>query len=328
MTRRIGVHESVGELFSLERVEQAFESGGAVGGAAGAEDGDRTADRGTTVEVVGNDVEELGKLDVCVTLAYDEAFLHSGLSWVHSVQAGVDRFPFDAFEREGVALTSSEGIHGDVVGETVLGYLLAFVRGLHRYRDAQREGRWADPDWSSLGTLRGERICVVGLGTLGQGVVKRAEAFGMDVVGVKRTPTPVDGVRELYTPANLAEAIEGSTFVVLCVPLTEGTRKLIGREELAAMREETYLVNVARGPVVDERALTEALEAGDIAGAALDVFESEPLPTESALWGMDEVLVTPHVAAAHDAYVDRVVDIVRENLRRRESGESLANRVV
>lgn len=311
MTRRVGIHESVGELFPLEHVERAFES-----------------DEETTVEGVGNDPGTLGELDVCVTFAYDEAFLHSGLSWVHSVQAGVDRFPFAAFEEEGVALTSSEGIHGDVVGETVLGYLLAFARGLHRYRDAQRDSRWTDPDWSSLGTLRGERVCVVGLGTLGQGVVRRADAFGMEVVGVKRTPTPVDGVVELYTPAELETAIESAKFVVLCVPLTERTRELIGPEELAAMNAEAYLVNVSRGAVVDEGALTEALEAGGIAGAALDVFEAEPLSTESALWGMDEVLVTPHVAAAHDAYVDRVVAIVRENLRRQEAGESLANRVI
>lgn len=320
MTRRIGVHESVGELFPVERVERAFETSESEFG------GEKETT--VTVEGVGNDPETLGDLDVCVTLAYDEAFLEGGLPWVHSVQAGVDRFPFAAFEEEGIVLTSSEGIHGDVVGETVMGYLLAFARGLHRYRDAQRETRWADPDWASLKTLRGEWVCVIGLGTLGQGVVRRTEAFGMDVVGVKRTPTPVDGVREIYTPANLEEAIRESKFVVLCVPLTERTRELIGAEELAAMDDDAYLVNVSRGAVVDERALTEALETGEIAGAALDVFEAEPLSPGSALWEMDEVLVTPHVAAAHDAYVDRVVAIVRENLRRRKRGEPLANRVV
>lgn len=319
MTRRIGVHESVGELFPPKRFEGAF---------ADEKEGNGIGRAETTVEVVGNDPEELGELDVCVTLAYDGSFLESGLRWVHSVQAGVDRFPFEAFRERKVALTSSEGIHGDVVGETVLGYLLAFARGLHRYRDAQRDSRWTDPDWNSLKTLRGERVCVIGLGTLGQGVVRRAEAFGMEVVGVKRTPTPVDGVDRVYTPEEIVRAIEGSTYVVLCVPLTESTRELIGPDELAAMSNESYLVNVSRGPVVDERALIDALEAGEIAGAALDVFEAEPLPEESPLWGMEEVVITPHVAAAHDAYVDRVARIVRENLRRQESGEPLANRVI
>jgi len=325
VTRRIGIHESVGELFPPERFERAFESDGT---ATGADERERTDGEKPIVETVGGDPEVLSALDVCVTLAYDESFLDGDLPWVHSVQAGVDRFPFAAFRERGVALTSSEGIHGDVVGETVLGYLLAFARGLHRYRDAQGESDWIDPDWSELGTLRGERICVIGLGTLGQGVVRRADAFGMEVVGVKRTPTPVDGVKRVHTPANLEVAIEGSKFVVLCVPLTDETRGLIGSEELAAMDENCVLVNVSRGAVVEEGALIEALDAGEIAGAALDVFETEPLPEESPLWEREEVIVTPHVAAAYRGYADRVAAIVRENLGRRERDESLANRVV
>ena len=206
----------------------------------------------------------------------------------------------------------------------MLGYLLSFARGLHRFRDAQREAHWSDPDWSELGTLQGERVCVIGLGMLGQGVTRRADAFGMEVIGVRRTPTPVDGVKTVYTPANLEAAIGRSKFVVLCVPLTESTRGLIGREELAAMDEDASLVNVARGAVVDEGALVEALDAGEIADAALDVSEAEPLDPESPLWGFEEVLVTLH-AATHDTYVDCVVDIVRENLRRTETGDPLAN---
>jgi D-2-hydroxyacid dehydrogenase (NADP+) len=321
MTQRVGIHESIGELFPPTWFEQAFENRESAGRTG-------TDRNGTSVEIVGSDPDVLSKLDVCVTLAHEEAFLDSDLRWVHSVQAGVDRFPFEAFREQGVVLTNSEGIHGDVVGETVLGYLLAFARGLHRHRDAQREARWSEPDWGELGTLRGERICVIGLGTLGQGVARRADAFGMEVVGVRRTPTPVDGVKDVYTPASLERAVEGSRFVVLCVPLTEATRKLIGPEELAAIEEESYLVNVARGAVVEEEALVDALEAGEIAGAALDVFETEPLAPESALWEMEDVVISPHVAAAHEGYADRVARIVHENLRRRKSGQSLANRVV
>lgn len=323
MTRLIGVHESVAELFPLERFKRAF--GSDKRSERSAQGSEQTE---TEVRVVGNDPEALSELDVCVTLAYDESFLESELPWVHSVQAGVDRFSFEGFRERGIALTSSEGIHGDVVGETVMGYLLAVARGLHRYRDVQRESRWAERDWRRLKTLSGDRVCVVGLGTLGQGVVQRAEAFGMEVVGVKRTPTPVDGVSRVYTSAELEDAIEGSNYVVLCVPLTDGTRGLIGSEELEAMAEDAYLVNVSRGGVVDERALIAALESGEIAGAALDVFETEPLPRESPLWEMDEVIVTPHIAGAHEEYADRVSELVRENLRRQEAGESLVNRVV
>jgi D-2-hydroxyacid dehydrogenase (NADP+) len=320
MTRRVGVHESIGELFPVERFERAFASGGTAGKSERKE--------GTSVEAVGSDPEALSALDVCLTLAHEEAFLESDLPWVHSVQAGVDRFPLEAFRERRMALTSSEGIHGDVVGETVMGYLLAFARGLHHHRDAQRESRWTDPDWSELGTLRGERACVIGLGTLGRGVVRRAEAFGMEVVGVRRTPTPVDGVERVYTPADLEATIEGSKFLVCCVPLTDETRELIGPEELTAMAGDAVLVNVSRGAVVEKEALIDALESGAIAGAALDVFETEPLPEQSPLWEREDVLVTPHVAAAHEGYADRVAAIVRENLRRQERGESLANRVI
>jgi D-2-hydroxyacid dehydrogenase (NADP+) len=321
MTRWVGVHESISELFPPTWFKRAFEES-----ETAETDGSETGIE--VVEVGGDDPGTLSGLDVCVTLAYEGAFLDSDLSWVHSVQAGIDRFPLDAFDERGMALTNSEGIHGDVVGETVLGYLLTVARGLHRYRDAQHEAHWGDPDWSELGTLRGERVCVIGLGTLGQGVARRAEAFGMEVTGVRRTPTPVDGVREVYTPGELERAIESSKFVVLCVPLTEDTQGLIGPEELTAMDEDAYLVNVARGAVGEEGALVDALEVGGIAGAALDVFEAEPLSERSPLWGMEEVLVTPHVAAAYEGYADRVGAIVRENLRRRESGRSLANRVV
>jgi D-2-hydroxyacid dehydrogenase (NADP+) len=150
----------------------------------------------------------------------------------------------------------------------------------------------------------------------------------MEVVGVKRTPTPVDHVSEVYPRSELHEAIADARFVALAVPLTDETRGLVGTDELATMCEDAVLVNVARGAVVDQAALVDALEAGDLAGAALDVFEEEPLPAESPLWEMPEVIVTPHFAAATRDYHERIAALVRENVRRIAAGESLANRVV
>jgi D-2-hydroxyacid dehydrogenase (NADP+) len=150
----------------------------------------------------------------------------------------------------------------------------------------------------------------------------------MDVVGVKRTPTPVDGVDRVYPPSALHEAIDGVRFVALAVPLTDDTEALISTPELETMRTDAYLVNVARGAVVDQAALVDALDRGDVAGAGLDVFETEPLPPESSLWDREEVIVTPHAAGINDEYYERVATIVRENLRRIAAGESLTNRVV
>ncbi|MFA9516130.1 D-2-hydroxyacid dehydrogenase [Halopenitus sp. H-Gu1] len=288
---------------------------------------ERLEDVPTTIAVIDEGGDPAG-YDGVITFEYREAQLSADPSWIHCVLAGVDAFPLAALEAQSIALTNSTGIHGDAVGETVLGYMLQFARRLHRHRDAEDAREWEYPDWNVPFTLRGETVCVVGLGTLGRGVAARADAVGMDVVGVRRTPTPVEHVDRLYTPDSLSEAVSEARFVVLTVPLTDRTRGLVGADELAAMREDAYLVNVARGPVVDQDALVETLRTKGLAGAALDVTDPEPLPDDSPLWEMDDVVVTPHAAAATRDYVDRVATIVRENLRRLKAGESLANRVV
>ncbi|GAA0263608.1 D-2-hydroxyacid dehydrogenase [Halobacterium noricense] len=308
MVTRIGIHASVETLFPPTVLV------------------DELADVDPEVTVVTSD--DLDDVDALVTFAYDDAFLDADLEWIHSVQSGVDRFPFDDLEAAGIRLTNSTGTHGDSVGETVAGYMLSFARRLHAYRDQQAEKHWEWPAWDEPFTLAGSSLCVVGLGTLGQGIAARADALGMDVVGVKRTPTPVDHVDTVYPSPDLHEAIADAKFVALAVPLTDDTAGMIGEAELDAMRDDAVLVNVARGPVVDQDALVDALEADDLAGAALDVFETEPLPEDSPLWEMDEVVVTPHAAAATRDYPRRMAALVRENVRRIAEGERLANGVV
>lgn len=280
-----------------------------------------------TVRVVETD-EAIAACDAVVTFTYVSALLDADLRWVHSIQSGVDRFPLDEFAADGVALTNSTGIHGDAVGEAALGTMLMLARRLHAYRSSQERGEWDRPAWDEPFTLGGESLCVVGLGTLGRGIAARADAIGMDVSGVKRTPTPVDGVDPVHPSTELHEAIADARFVALAVPLTDRTEGLVGAAEFERMRDDAYLVNVARGDVVDQSALVTALRDGAIAGAALDVFETEPLPPESPLWAMDEVIVTPHASAATHEYYERIAAIVRENLRRLAAGEELANRVV
>ncbi len=314
MTYTLGIHESVEVVFPPESFADVLD-----------------LPEGTAVElrvVPRDDAAALSGLDAIVTFAYDEAFLDTDLEWIHSIQTGVDRFPFPDLEEAGVALTSSTGIHGDAVGDTVAGYMLSFARGLHVYRDAQGDGLWDRTPPAPPFSLAGERLCLVGLGVLGRGIAARAAGLGMDVVGVRRTPTPVANVNEVYGRDRLAEAIGEARFVALALPLTPESEELIGPAELDAMREDAYLLNVARGAVVDEPALIEALSNGTIAGAALDVFETEPLPETSPLWDLQNVILTPHVAAAHREYAARVAAIVGESLRRRERGEELANRVV
>jgi D-2-hydroxyacid dehydrogenase (NADP+) len=313
----VGIHESVTELFPpgvlAEQLEPITEPA--------------TETAAMTTEIVTNE-SELADCDGLVTFAYEPAFLSAELTWIHSVQAGVDRFPFDDLAEQGISLTNSTGIHGDAVGETVVGYMTAFARRLHRHRDRERDADWQYPAWDEAFTLAGETLCVIGLGTLGRGIAARADVLGMNVVGVRRTPTPVDHVSEIYTPADRETAVADARFVAVATPLTDDTRGLIEADELAAMPDNAYLLNVSRGGVVNEDALLAALRAGCLAGAAIDVFETEPLPADSPFWERSDVIVTPHAAGATHEYADRIAAIVRENSRRLAAGDNLINQVI
>jgi D-2-hydroxyacid dehydrogenase (NADP+) len=303
---RFGVHDSVGTVFPPAVLAEFL------------------ADLPFDVAVVSDD--EIADCDAVVTRKHREAYFD--LDWVHSIQAGVDRFPFEAFEANDVLLTNSTGIHDRTVGETVAGYLLAFSRRLHDSIANQGERRWDRPEWDEAFTLPGSTACVVGTGTLGTGVADILGALGVRVIGVRRSEEPVPGFEEIYANDALHAAVADAEFVIVTVPLTEETRHLFDAEVFDAMSDDAYFVNVARGAVVDERALIDALETDRLAGAALDVFETEPLPEESPLWDLDEVIVTPHCAAYTRDYFRDVGDLVRENVERFESDEEPVNRVV
>ena len=309
---RIGVDESVAAVFPPERLVERL--------------ADTTDEAGVTVTTVDGSPDSLADCDAVVTLEHREAFLD--LSWVHSIQAGVDRFPRERFREAGVVLTNSTGIHGDAVGETVAGFVLALARRVHEHAGNQADREWDRPDWDEAWTVAGERACVVGLGGLGRGIVDRLTGLGLDVDGVRRDPLPEPGVDRVYTTGQLHEAVADARFVVLAVPLTDASRDLIGADELAAMDDEAYLINVARGGVVDQPALVAALRGCEIAGAALDVFETEPLPADSPLWDFEDVIVSPHCAAYTRDYYRHVGDIVAESVRRVGDGEDPVNRVV
>ncbi|WP_122090335.1 D-2-hydroxyacid dehydrogenase [Halalkalicoccus subterraneus] len=303
---QLGIHDSVRAVFPPEQLREALSG------------------NGPEVRVVSG--EGIGDCEAVVTFAYEESLLEC--EWIHSIQAGYDRFPLSELEEREVVLTNSTGIHGDSVGETGVGYMLMLARRLGQYARQQERKEWDRPAWDVPFTLAGESVCVVGLGTLGQGIARRASALGMDVTGVRRSGEPVEGVERVYPSEELHEAISGARFVALAVPLTDETEGLLSEAELGVMREDGYLINVSRGGVVDQDALVTGLESGAIRGAALDVFETEPLPKESPLWGMEEVLVTPHAAAYTRGYYEAIGELVEGNLARLETGDEFENRVV
>lgn len=259
------------------------------------------------------------------------ALLRAGrrLKWVHSGAAGVGGSLTAEMLASDVVFTNSAGIHGPPVAETVLAFLLHFARGLDHAIAAQAEGRWGrgvfDGPAAPVRELGRSTVGVVGLGGIGREVARRAGALGATVVGVRRRPLPVEGVEVLSGDGALDALLARSDYVVLTAPETAETRGLMDRARLARMRREAVLVNVARGGLVDEDALADALEAGRLRGAALDVFSTEPLPPAHRLWSAPRLLITPHVSAYSGAFWERESALLEENLRRWAAGEPLLN---
>ena len=250
------------------------------------------------------------------------------LRWFQAASAGVDRLEAGGLLGRKVVVTNSSGIHGTPIGEYVLGIMLAFAKGLHRSFRSQAGRQWVRYLPSEL---RGKTVGVVGMGHIGAEVARLAKAFGCRVLAVRRSAASRSKsdplADELLPAADLPYLLSESDFVVLAVPLTPETRHLIDEQALGAMKDTAYLINISRGAVVDEAALTRALREGRIAGAGLDVFEREPLPPESDLWDMENVIVTPHISGGTELYFQRAVELFCENLRRYLAKEPLVNLV-
>jgi phosphoglycerate dehydrogenase-like enzyme len=251
------------------------------------------------------------------------AFGARGIRWLHTFSAGVDHPVFRGFLDRGVRLTTSSGASASAVAQMAILLLLALARGLPAHVAAQRERRWAPEPGEDL---EGRVVGVVGLGPIGLEVARLARALGMRVIGVRRRPAG-DEPCETWPMARLGELLSRADYVVLALPLTPETHHLIDAAALARMRPEARIVNVGRGELVDEAALAIALRDGRLAGAALDVFEAEPLPEASPLWGLPGVIVTPHVAAATPTTHHHAAELFVQNLARWVRGEPLLNEV-
>jgi phosphoglycerate dehydrogenase-like enzyme len=252
-----------------------------------------------------------------------------GLRFVQATAAGagqqVRRAGLTAEELERVAISSASGVHAVPLAEWSIFGLLAFAKGLPRLRrDAVRRS-W---DHYPTAELRGQTLLVVGVGAIGVEVARLASAFGMRVIGVKRDITEqVAHVESVHPPEQLRELVGDAHAIVVTLPLTDETRGLIDRETIDRMRDGSIFVNVGRGRVVDEDALIDALRSGKLAGAALDVVAKEPLPPESPLWDLENVIISPHTAALSWHENERIVELFAENLRRYLRGDELLSRV-
>lgn len=244
------------------------------------------------------------------------------LKWVHSLSAGVENLIFPEIKKESTILTNSKGIHGIPVSEHVFAVMLAFTRGLNMFIRQQTENLW---NRIPVEEIHDKTLGIVGLGSIGREIAKKAKGMGMQVVASKQTMTTELFVDELYPPTQLHELLSLSDFVVIALPLTDGTKKLFKLQEFSAMKPSAYLINIARGSIIEQDDLVTALQQGLIRGAGLDVFEHEPLPENSPLWGMPNVIITPHVAALSPSYLDRAIKLFADNLSKFQQDKEMLN---
>ena len=245
------------------------------------------------------------------------------VKWIQTASAGVDALLFPELVESHVVVTNARGIFDRAIAEFVLGTMLAFAKGLPGMLDRQARREWEHRDTE---TLSGKRVLVAGVGSIGREIGRLCGAFGMTVRGVGSTARGRDDVfRIVYGPDELAEGCRWADYIVNALPGTEGTKHLFDDKVISAMRPTARFVNIGRGTTVDEAALVGALHDERLAGAALDVFEREPLPPDSPLWGLPNIIVSPHLAGDFAGFREAIVELFVQNLERYLTGLPLEN---
>ena len=281
---------------------------------------------GNSVEMIkvkdfGNAGDVLSKAQVLLTnqLEINQGDLErmKNLQWIQCVFSGINHFPLGYLKNRGIILTNARGVHRIQMSEFIVSLLLSIVRKSYHYTKAQLNRKW-DP--LKTDELHGKTIGFIGVGAVARETARKLRVFDVRILGVKNKVEDVEYFDEIYGTERLDEVLEKSDFVITLVPLNEETKGMIGEKQFRRMKETAWFINVARGPVVDEKALIKALEEGRIAGAGLDVFEKEPLPEDSPIWDLENVILTPHVAGPTPHYMDRLMDLFIDNLEAFVSG--------
>ena len=279
---------------------------------------------GWKVTFVKNELEPIGvPADQFDAVVCNGLFLHNDiaefkkLKMVQATSAGLDRLPVEYMEKHHIRCYNAKGVYSIPMAEWAVMSILEICKNAHCFFRKQQEHRW-EKDRSLL-ELTDKKVCLIGYGDVGQETAKRLAAFGTKITAVNRSKVKENDVISRWLPlARLDEALSEADIVILCIALTEETRGLLNADRLRLMKQGSILVNVARGALIDEKALTSCLKEGKLRGAALDVFETEPLSAESELWGMPEVIIGPHNSFVGDKVRERMFELICENLKRIE----------
>jgi phosphoglycerate dehydrogenase-like enzyme len=265
----------------------------------------------------------IGSADILLTFGAHMAdhVLDKGkkLRWIQALGTGVDGIVDRPSFREGVLVTNMHGLHGDSVPEAAIMLMLALARDLPRAMRNRNARKWERYP-SQL--LKGKTVGIFGVGAIARSLAPKCKSFGMKVIGITSAVRGVEGFDRMVRRDDLESAVGELDFLVLLTPYTPETHGIVGEKVLAAMKPGAFLVNLARGGIVEEDALVRALREKRLAGAALDVFATEPLPQDHPLWSMDNVIVTPHLGGFHDQYAEQALPTVIENFRKFLSGDT------
>jgi phosphoglycerate dehydrogenase-like enzyme len=258
----------------------------------------------------------LPRTEILITLfAWPDAEmirLAPNLKWIQALTAGVDFFPLDEIKKQGIILTCGRGIHRVYMAEYAIAAMINLARNFHLMFRNQLKGKW---DRSvAQEEIHGRTAGIIGLGSIGWEIARKASMLGMRVIGVKNTPRPLEWVDHVYGPLEMGEVFIQSDYVINLLPDTQATRGLIDKTFFALMNKSACFINLGRGSTVNQADLIDALRTKTIRAAVSDVYEEEPLPADSPLWQMENVILTPHVAGVSPQYLQRAVEIVRHNL--------------
>jgi phosphoglycerate dehydrogenase-like enzyme len=247
------------------------------------------------------------------------------LRWLHTPSAGVDQILTPELVRSAIVLTNSAGAHAIPIAEFVMLFMLGLAKHVRDLAALTPENAWPRGRELRLAELHGKVVLILGLGNIGVEIARRATAFGLRVFGSRRHPAPVAGVERVVGAEGWRDLLPEADFVVIATPLTQATRRMVDAGALARMKRGAYLINIARGEIVDTEALIAALHGGWIAGAALDALPEEPLPPEHPLWSAPNTWITPHISWSSPHTGERASAIFLDNLRRFRAGEPLVN---
>jgi len=250
----------------------------------------------------------------------------SKLKWIQALTAGVDSLPLDEIGKRDIILTGGRGIHKIYIAEYALAAMINLARNFHLVFRNQIKGKW---DRSiAQDEIHGRTAGIIGLGSIGQEIARKASTLGMRVIGVKNHPQPIEGVNHVYGPGEMGEVFKQSDYVINLLPDTLETRRMIDRRFFSLMDKSACFINLGRGSTVNQADLIDALRTKSIRALVSDVYESEPLPADSPLWKMENVILTPHIAGVSPKYLDRALDIIRHNLQVYVSGSGEMMNVV